>query len=85
MGNEIGAAVAAIGKREFTGLPAWVLWLVVHLSYLIGFRNRLLVLLGWAWDYFFFERSVRLILPNTGSVLTVCGTGDDAACGEEEG
>lgn len=75
------AAVAVIGKRGFTGLAAWVLWLVVHLSYLIGFRNRLLVLLGWAWDYFFSERSVRLILPNTGSVLKVCGTGDGAECG----
>lgn len=78
------AAVAVIGKREFTGLPAWVLWLVVHISYLIGFRNRLLVLLGWAWDYFFFERSVRLILPNTGSVLKVCGTGDAPECPGEE-
>ncbi|MCC8193524.1 MAG: NAD(P)/FAD-dependent oxidoreductase [Deltaproteobacteria bacterium] len=69
------AAVAAIGKREFTGFPAWLLWLFVHLSYLIGFRNRILVLLGWAWDYLFYERSVRLILPNTGSVLHICGTG----------
>ena len=74
------AAVASIGKREFTGYFAWVLWLVVHLSYLIGFRNRLLVMLGWAWDYLFYERSVRLILPNTESVLRVCGTGANA-CG----
>lgn len=78
------AAVAVIGNREFTGLPAWVLWLVVHLSFLIGFRNRLLVLLGWAWDYFFSERSVRLILPNSGSVLKVCGTGETRMCPAEE-
>ena len=43
--------------------PAWVLWLFVHLLYLIGFRNRLIVLITWAWDYFLVERAVRLILP----------------------
>lgn len=79
------AAVAHIGKRDFTGYFAWILWLVVHLSYLIGFRNRLLVLLGWAWDYLFFERSVRLILPNTGSVLKLCGTGANACTLDEDG
>ncbi|SBW06253.1 Pyridine nucleotide-disulfide oxidoreductase family protein [uncultured delta proteobacterium] len=77
------SAVAAIGKREFTGIMAWMLWLFVHLSYLIGFRNRILVMIGWAWDYFFYERSVRLILPNTGSVLKVCGTGENV-CGLDD-
>lgn len=57
------AAVARLGKSAFTGFFAWVLWLVVHVVKLIGFRNRLLVLINWAWDYFFFERAVRLILP----------------------
>jgi NADH dehydrogenase len=57
------AAVAQIKGRSFTGFPAWVLWLGVHLFNLIGFRNRLLVLINWAWDYFFFERAQRLILP----------------------
>lgn len=47
----------------FTGFPAWFTWLAVHLMRLVGFRNRLLVLINWAWDYFFFERGVRLILP----------------------
>ncbi len=78
------AAVAKIGKREFTGYFAWILWLFVHLNYLIGFRNRLLVLLGWAWDYLFFERSVRLILPRMDSVLNVCGTGANVCFAEEE-
>ncbi|MBI2062014.1 MAG: NAD(P)/FAD-dependent oxidoreductase [Nitrospirae bacterium] len=59
------AAVARIGKRSFTGFTAWVMWLVVHLMRLIGFRNRLVVLSSWAWDYFFFDRVVRLILPST--------------------
>lgn len=57
------AAVVRLGKRTFTGFLAWATWLFVHLLKLIGFRNRLIVLLNWAWDYFFFERSARLILP----------------------
>lgn len=55
------AAVAYIRGLAFTGFPAWVVWLVVHLIQLIGFRNKLLVLLNWAWDYFFYERGSRLI------------------------
>jgi NADH dehydrogenase len=57
------AAVVRLGSWTFTGFPAWVLWLGVHLVRLIGFRNRLLVLVNWAWDYFLFERAIRLILP----------------------
>jgi NADH dehydrogenase len=56
-------AVARLGKRVFTGFFAWLLWLGVHLFNLIGFRNRLLVLVNWAWDYVWFERGTRLILP----------------------
>lgn len=56
-------AVAHVFGRSFTGFIAWVLWLGVHLFNLIGFRNRLLVMLSWAWDYFFYERVVRLLLP----------------------
>lgn len=69
------AAVAQVRARKFKGFKAWALWLFVHLAYLIGFRNRILVLLSWAWDYFFFERSVRLILPGVDSVRAVCGMG----------
>ncbi len=58
------AAVARIGKREFTGFWAWIMWLLVHLMNLIGFRNKLFVMINWAWDYIFFEKSVRLILPS---------------------
>jgi NADH dehydrogenase len=57
------AAVAHLAGRTFTGFPAWLVWLGVHLFKLIGFRNRLFVLTNWAWDYFLFERTVRLILP----------------------
>ena len=57
------AAVAHVAGLAFTGFPAWLAWLGVHLVNLIGFRNRLFVLTNWAWDYFLFERMVRLILP----------------------
>ena len=57
------AAIANLfNKWRFTSFPAWVVWLTVHLFKLIGFRNRILVLTSWAWDYFFYERVVRLIL-----------------------
>jgi NADH dehydrogenase len=46
---------------SFRGFPAWVVWLVVHLIQLIGFRNRLIVLINWAWDYLFYDRGARLI------------------------
>jgi NADH dehydrogenase len=55
------AAVARVHGLSFTGFPAWVVWLVVHLVQLIGFRNKLVVLINWAWDYFFYDRAVRLI------------------------
>ena len=58
------AAVAQLGGRTFTGFTAWLLWPSVHIMKLIGFRNRLQVLVDWAWDYLFYERAVRLILPN---------------------
>jgi NADH dehydrogenase len=45
--------VARIGKVRFTGLPAWIVWVIVHIYGLIGFRNRLLVLVNWIWDYIF--------------------------------
>ncbi len=56
------AAVHLLG-RNFTGFFAWILWLSIHIYRLIGFRNRLIVLINWAWDYLFFERGVRLIVP----------------------
>jgi NADH:ubiquinone reductase (H+-translocating) len=55
------AAVARVGRFNFSGFIAWIVWLVVHLFWLIGFRNRLFVLIDWAWDYLLYERAVRLI------------------------
>ena len=58
------AAVAYLAGRTVTGFLAWGIWLSVHIFNLIGYRNRLFVLLDWAWDYLFYERAVRLILPS---------------------
>lgn len=54
-------AVADFGRLKFTGFIAWFLWLVIHIMNLVGFRNRVIVLVNWAWDYFFFERAIRII------------------------
>jgi NADH dehydrogenase len=55
------AAVAHVFGLTLSGFPAWVMWLVVHIIQLIGFRNKVFVLINWAWDYFFYERAARLI------------------------
>ncbi len=55
------AAVADLGWIRFAGWAAWLFWLFVHIIKLTGFRNRLVVLVQWAWAYFTFQRSVRLI------------------------
>lgn len=55
------AAVASIGPLRLRGFVGWIAWLAVHLYFLIGFRNRLLVLLGWGWNYLRFDRPVRII------------------------
>jgi NADH:quinone reductase (non-electrogenic) len=55
------AAVAHIKGIQLKGFVAWVVWLVIHLIQLIGFRNKIVVLLSWAWDYFFYDRAARLI------------------------
>jgi NADH:quinone reductase (non-electrogenic) len=55
------AAVARIGRLEFSGLAAWLAWLFVHILFLIGFRNRVAVVLQWAWSYLTFKRGARLI------------------------
>jgi NADH:quinone reductase (non-electrogenic) len=55
------AAVADLGWLQLSGLPAWIIWLFVHLLYIVEFQNRLLVLLQWAWLYLTYDRSARLI------------------------
>ena len=55
------AAVAQFGKFELSGYFAWLAWLFVHILFLIGFRNRLIVMIQWAWSYLTYERGARLI------------------------
>lgn len=55
------AAVAQIGKLHFGGLLAWLLWLFIHLMYLVGFQNRVVVLLEWFYSYLTMNRGARLI------------------------
>lgn len=57
-----GAAVAKIGPLKVSGFVGWVLWLAVHLYFLIGFRNRFAVLVGWAWNYMRSDRPVRMLV-----------------------
>lgn len=54
-------AVADFGRLRFGGFVAWVSWLAIHIFYLIGFRNRALVLASWAWSYLTFRRGARII------------------------
>lgn len=54
-------AVVDFGALKLKGFPAWVLWSVAHVYFLIGFRNRFFVATGWAWSYFTYKRGVRLI------------------------
>jgi NADH:quinone reductase (non-electrogenic) len=55
------SAVAVVGGVQLSGLPAWLAWLLVHIMFLIGFRNRFLVLFEWAWAYLSWQRGARLI------------------------
>jgi len=55
------AAVAVVGRFRLSGLVAWLAWLFVHIAFLIGFRNRFLVLFQWAWAYISWQRGARLI------------------------
>jgi NADH dehydrogenase len=59
------AAVADLGRLRFSGYPAWLAWIFIHIFWLIGFRNRFIVLFEWAWAYVTYQRAVRLITGPT--------------------
>ncbi|GAC1552962.1 MAG: hypothetical protein NVS2B9_18140 [Myxococcales bacterium] len=63
------AAVAEVGPLRTEGFFAWLLWLFIHVLYLVGFRNRLAVLGGWAWSYLRSERGARLITGEVGALI----------------
>ncbi|HNX24421.1 MAG TPA: NAD(P)/FAD-dependent oxidoreductase [Spirochaetota bacterium] len=60
------SAITKIKGFEVRGFFAWLLWLFIHILYLIGFRNKILVLISWFGDYILFERSGRMIIPSFG-------------------
>ena len=74
------AAVAQIGKIHMSGFIAWLTWLFVHIFFLIGFRNRVLVFVQWAWSYFTYERGARLITGST----SLPGWSEARAAGSED-
>jgi NADH dehydrogenase len=73
------AAVAQFPKFKITGYPAWIAWLFVHIMFLVGFRNRVLVMIQWAWSYFTFERGARLITDEVGKLREVRPSPDSKA------
>jgi NADH dehydrogenase len=76
-----GRAVADIWKLHFGGFLAWLIWIFVHIAFLIGFRNRLLVLIQWAWSYVTYGRGARLIneeVRSTQAALPAVGIGPPA-------
>ncbi len=65
------AAVADLGWLQFSGYAAWLFWLFVHIYFLIGFRNRLVVLMDWAWAYWSFQRYARVVVePAAGTAAS---------------
>ena len=54
-------AVAQVGPFRLGGFVAWLAWCVIHIAFLVGFRNRIMVLLGWAWNYVAWRKGARLI------------------------
>jgi NADH dehydrogenase len=76
------AAIAQFGKIHISGFMAWLAWLFVHILFLIGFRNRVLVMIQWAWSYFTYERGARLITGST--VLPGWGGIDSGGDAERE-
>jgi NADH dehydrogenase len=64
------SAVADFGKLKLSGAPAWLAWLLLHLLFLVGFRNRMIVLFQWFWSFVSYDRGARLI---TGPLRRVDG------------
>ena len=70
----IGRADAVVATKHVTrsGLLAWLLWWVVHITFLVGFRNRVFVMMQWAWSWLTFQRGARLITGPIGVLPAIC-------------
>jgi NADH dehydrogenase len=79
-------AVAQVGRIELSGLPAWLAWLAVHLTWLIGFRNKVFVLLQWFYAYVAYRRGARVIeaLSDTGDADAAAVLRDDAENADDD-
>ena len=75
------AAVVDLGRARFSGWTAWWFWLFMHVWFLIGFRNRLAVLLDWSWAYWTYQRAARIILGNASSAPQDAGPAADRRSG----
>src|SRR5262244_506965 len=75
----IDRAEAVIATKHFArhGLLAWLLWWAIHIAFLIGFRNRLLVMFHWAWSWLTFKRGARLITGSIGALPPVRSIASD--------
>jgi NADH dehydrogenase len=72
------AAVVHFGRLKLSGLLAWWFWLVAHLFFLIGFRNRIIVLVNWGWSYWTYQRHARIIVGRPGPGLSAAATAEAA-------
>ncbi|MFO7893712.1 MAG: NAD(P)/FAD-dependent oxidoreductase [Longimicrobiales bacterium] len=71
------AAVADFDRLRFSGFSAWLLWVFIHIMYLIGFRNRILVMIQWAWAWLTYARGIRLITGEPDMPLQRARGGED--------
>jgi NADH:ubiquinone reductase (H+-translocating) len=78
------AAIAQFGKIHISGFIAWLAWLFIHILFLIGFQNRVLVFIQWAWSYFTYERGARLITGSTSLPGWNAGPPKDSSAAEAE-
>ena len=78
-----GHAVAQFGRVKLSGFPGWVLWCCAHIFYLIGFRNRLVVMVNWAWNFLASRRGARLIIA-MGGAPTKAAAGDSPKVTSEQ-
>jgi NADH dehydrogenase len=73
------SAVVQMGRLRISGFLAWVLWSIAHIYFLIGFRNRFIVAMNWAWSYITFERGSRLITGVSAAEWNSMGPSDKIA------
>jgi len=69
-------AILQMGKLKLSGLFAWLIWSLVHIAYLVGFRNRVIVMIDWAWAYVTYQRGARLITGDIEELISAMAKPD---------